>query len=135
MTSEISTENPKLRTDRVRTLGLITKKPSISQEEFERHWLEKHSKLVLSLDIVQKNLLKYEQLHVNEQTKSLLQSLGLTLIDCDGIGILEAESYEKLFEVFNDPEFKAVIGSDEERFLDRSKTRMIPLDFIAFIDK
>jgi len=63
----MTSETPKLRTDRVRMLGFITKNPSISQEEFDRHWLEKHSKLILSLDIVQKNLLKYEQVRVSCQ--------------------------------------------------------------------
>ncbi|THU80255.1 hypothetical protein K435DRAFT_607717, partial [Dendrothele bispora CBS 962.96] len=125
---------PALRTDRVRMLGLITKNPSISQEEFERHWFEQHSQLILSLDIVKKNLLKYEQLHVNQNTRILLQGLNVPLIDCDGVGVFEAESYEKIFEVFNDPEFKAIIEPDEERFLDRAKTRVIPLDFLAFID-
>ncbi|KAF5344905.1 hypothetical protein D9758_011552 [Tetrapyrgos nigripes] len=126
--------NPTLRTDRVRMLGLIYKNPSISREEFDRYWLEHHSQLFLSLDIVKKNLLKYEQLHINQQTKDL-QSLGAALIECDGVAIIEAESYEKLLELFNDAQFKAIVEPDEEKFLDRSKTRSVPLDFAAFINK
>ncbi|KAF5365115.1 hypothetical protein D9758_011027 [Tetrapyrgos nigripes] len=110
-------------------------KPFNLREEFDRYWLEHHSQLFLSLDIVKKNVLKYEQLHINQQTKALLQSLGVALIECDGVGLIEAETYDKIFEVFNDAQFKALIEPDEENFLDRSKTRSIPLDFVAFIDK
>ncbi|KAF5344879.1 hypothetical protein D9758_011553 [Tetrapyrgos nigripes] len=127
--------NPTLRTDRVRLLVLITKNSSISREEFERYWLEHHSQLLLSLEIFKKNVLKYEQLHINQQTKDLLQSLGAALIECDGVVILEAESYEKLFETFNDARFKAIIEPNEKKFLDPSRTKIIPLDFVAFIDK
>ncbi|THU98420.1 hypothetical protein K435DRAFT_856659 [Dendrothele bispora CBS 962.96] len=135
MSSQTTASQPALRTDRVRMLVLITKKPSISHEEFERHWFEQHSQVMLSLDAAKKNLLKYEQLHINANTKALLQTLNAPLIDCDGAAILEAESYETLFKVFNDPEFKAATEADEERFLDRSKLRILPLDFLAFIDK
>ncbi|THU99636.1 hypothetical protein K435DRAFT_658591 [Dendrothele bispora CBS 962.96] len=135
MSSQTTDKLPGLRTDRVRMLVLMTKNPSVSREEFERHWFEKHSQLILSQGIVKKNLLKYEQLHVNENARILLQQLNVPLIDCDGAVIFETESYEKFFETFNDPEFKAIIEPDEEHFLDPSKTRVIPLDFLAFIDK
>ncbi|THU92889.1 hypothetical protein K435DRAFT_671245 [Dendrothele bispora CBS 962.96] len=135
MSSQATDGQTPPRTGRVRLLSLLTKKPSISQEEFERYWLEKHSQLILSLNIVKKNLRRYELVRCFKSFHSFLQALRIPLIDCDGIGILEAESYEKIFEIFDDPEFKAIGEPDEEHFLDRSKTRVIPLDFLVFIDK
>ncbi|KAF5365114.1 hypothetical protein D9758_011026 [Tetrapyrgos nigripes] len=126
---------PTLRADRVRLLSLIKQNPSISREEFDRYWLEHHSQLFLSLDIVKRNILKYEQLHVNQKTRKLFQSLGVASIDCDGAALFEAESYEKIFELINDSQFQAIAIPDEEKFIDRSKTRMIPLDFVGFLDK
>jgi len=49
------------RTDRVRLVALVKKLDSVSTEEFSRYWVEEHSKVFLSVPIVQTNLLKYEQ--------------------------------------------------------------------------
>ncbi|KAF5358794.1 hypothetical protein D9758_008599 [Tetrapyrgos nigripes] len=132
MSDQSSNSTPAYRTDRVRVLCFITRKEGVSQEEFDRHWLEDNSKLMLSLDIVKKNLLKYEQLHVNQQMKTQLQSFGVGLIQCDGAAICEAESYQK---VFNNPEYFAVVRPDEEKFVDTAKTLLLPLDVAVFIDK
>jgi hypothetical protein len=49
------------RPDRVRLAVLIKRKPGMSVEEFGRYWAEVHGPLFTSLDIVKKNLVKYEQ--------------------------------------------------------------------------
>lgn len=48
-------------TDRVRLLVFLKKREGITKEEFSQYWSGHHAKLFLSLDIVKKNLLKYEQ--------------------------------------------------------------------------
>lgn len=53
-----------LRTDRVHLAALMHPKEGISFEEFDSYWLGAHSKLFMSLEIVQKNLLKYEQVRL-----------------------------------------------------------------------
>lgn len=50
-----------LRTDRVRMVALLYPKEGLSFEEFDRYWLNEHSKVFTSIDIVKKNFLKYEQ--------------------------------------------------------------------------
>lgn len=50
-----------IRTDRVRLAILLKKKQDLTNEEFLNYWLNSHAKLFTSLEIVKKNLVKYEQ--------------------------------------------------------------------------
>lgn len=54
-----------LRTDRVRMVALLYPKEGLSFEEFDQYWLNEHSKVFTSIDIVKKNFLKYEQVQFN----------------------------------------------------------------------
>ena len=58
-TSEIKPAT--IRSDRVAALILIYKRKGMSNEEFEKYWLEEHSRVVQSVDYVQRHILKYEQ--------------------------------------------------------------------------
>ena len=52
---------PKNRTDRVRLVVLIHRKPGTSVEDFQVYWRNEYSKVFSSIPIVMKNLLNYEQ--------------------------------------------------------------------------
>ena len=52
-----------------------------------------------------------------------------------GIAVFEAESYEKIMEVFQSEEYQRVSRPDESSFLDRSKTCFCPGTIITYIDK
>ncbi|KAJ7773436.1 hypothetical protein B0H16DRAFT_1512344 [Mycena metata] len=112
------------RTDRVRLFVLIKKKPSLSQEEFHQYWATTHGALFSSLEVVKKNLLRYEQAHTNE-----------SVLSADAMGIFEADSYAKIFEVFQSEEYKRIVIPDEECYLDRNATQMLPLDLLSIIDQ
>ncbi|KAJ6468121.1 hypothetical protein C8R47DRAFT_1151915 [Mycena vitilis] len=88
-----------IRTDRVRLILLVKRKPGVSKEEFSRHWTEVHGPLFAGLDIVKKNLLKYEQAHRNDKIAESLQAGGLAVAEWDGMVVFEGESYEKVMEV------------------------------------
>lgn len=46
--------------ERVRMLLLLKRKVGMSHEEFVQYWVEEHAPLFASLQIVQRNVLKYE---------------------------------------------------------------------------
>ena len=50
-----------LRTDRVRLLHFVQRNPSITYGEFVNYWREVHSPLVVSIDVVKRNIRRYEQ--------------------------------------------------------------------------
>jgi hypothetical protein len=113
------------RTDRVRIVVLFKRKPTLSKEEFHKHWTETHGPLFSSLDAVKRNLLKYEQVcgasrlllslphstqaHINDLVLQQITQMipGAPTADWDGMAIFEAESYAKIFEVCSfDPRFQ-----------------------------
>ncbi|KAK7437272.1 hypothetical protein VKT23_018717 [Stygiomarasmius scandens] len=132
-TSEIKPAT--IRSDRVAALILIYKRKGMSNEEFEKYWLEEHSRVVQSVDYVQRHILKYEQLHINPQMKALIQSMGGQMPDWDGAVIAEADSHETLMNFAKDKGYETTIKPDEEKFLDRQRVIMVPMDLATVISK
>lgn len=52
-----------------------------------------------------------------------------------GIAIFEAESFEKIVEVFTSEEYLRVVVPDEEKFFDRAKSTMVGGPFAEIISK
>ncbi|KAF9055184.1 hypothetical protein BDZ89DRAFT_937714 [Hymenopellis radicata] len=88
-----------LRTDRVRAIIMLKRKKGTAKEEFSKHWADVHGPLVLKSRIFTEKILKYEQLHVNDETNAVFSNLGLTTGDWDGVGYFEAKSFDDMIEV------------------------------------
>lgn len=61
--------------------------------------------------------------------------MGFATSAFHGIALFEAESYEKILEVFTSQEYQNIGFPDEQNFLDRSKTVFFPGTLITYIDK
>ncbi|KAJ7634694.1 hypothetical protein FB45DRAFT_1025624 [Roridomyces roridus] len=123
-----------IRTDRVGLAVLATRKTGTTVEEFRRHWAEVHGPLVASIEIVKKNILKYEQAYPNAELSAGLKAGGANVpsLDWDGMTIFEAESYAKI--TLQSDEFKKIAGPDADTFLNATEMRFIPLDLITVVD-
>ncbi|KAF9062648.1 hypothetical protein BDP27DRAFT_1233249 [Rhodocollybia butyracea] len=119
---------------RVRLLIAVHKNEDISTEQFRDYWQNTHSKIFLGASIVKRNILRYEQMYVNEEIRSLVRTLGFRAMDCDGLVMYEAESFAKIADVFLDTEFIRDVITSEMRFVDRDRAQVIPVDFISFLD-
>ena len=53
--------NASMQPRRVRISALFYPAPNLTNEQLKKYWLEEHGKIFMSLDIVRKNLTKYEQ--------------------------------------------------------------------------
>lgn len=73
--------------------------------------------------------------HYNDAFEQGAKAMGFDIVSYRGVVIFEAESYEKIMEVFQSEEYERVIFPDESNFIDRSKTGFFPGPFITFIDK
>ncbi|THH15368.1 hypothetical protein EUX98_g9478 [Antrodiella citrinella] len=124
-----------LTKNHVRGAVLLHPKDGVSFEEFDKYWIEKHGDLFSSLPIVKKNLIKYEQFHFNADLNKELAKVGLYKSPYYGIANFEAESDEKLLEVFEDPEYKRLLLPDEDKFFDKSMSELIVGKMAVFIDK
>ncbi|KAI0633462.1 hypothetical protein C8Q77DRAFT_1217856 [Trametes polyzona] len=136
MSSSTSTSVPEVRKDRYRVVGLMAKKPGLTDEQFFAHWREVNGPLFTSLEIVKKNILKYEQHHYNNSFEAGIAANGYALPqEYRGVAVFEAESYEKILEVFLSEEYKRLAYDDELNFLDRSKSVFLPGSLITYIDR
>lgn len=121
-----------LRTDRVRIIGSVKRKEGISKEEFENFWIHEHPKLFNSLEVVKRNILKYEQAHANEVVSQALTESGLTVAPFDAMSIFEAPTFEALMEVFTSEEYKKTVGAESLKYFERGQ--MFAANFATIID-
>lgn len=121
-----------LRTDRVRIIGSVKRKEGVSKEEFENFWINEHPKLFNSLEVVKRNVLKYEQAHANEVVSQALTESGLTVAPFDAMSIFEAPTFEALMEVFTSEEYKKTVGAESLKYFERGQ--MFAANFATIID-
>ncbi|CDO76017.1 hypothetical protein BN946_scf184665.g9 [Trametes cinnabarina] len=126
---------PDFRKDRVRVCGLMAKKQGVTDEEFSRHWREVHGPLFEGMEITKKNILLYEQHHYITAFDEGVAALGFDVVQYRGIAVFEAQSYEKIFEVFQSEEYKRIVLPDEANFIERSKTGFVAGDIVTFLKK
>lgn len=74
-------------------------------------------------------------MHFNVIQNEAIAKMGLPSVPYYGMAIFEAESYEKIFQVFINQEYSEVIVPDEEKFFDRTKSLMIAGDLATFLDQ
>ncbi|KAG7091777.1 hypothetical protein E1B28_008179 [Marasmius oreades] len=118
--------NSLLNNQRVRVLFFVQKKDDVPFEEWSRYWRDVHSKIFMDLEITKKNILKYEQLYVNQVWKERLsesQNSGRSRVpDYDGVVLFEGESLEKVAEVIQHPEYIEKVLGDALSHLFKAET-------------
>lgn len=122
------------RSDHVRLILFLKRKPGLSKEEFSHYWSDTHAPLFLSLDIVKRNVIKYEQAHAHDKYIAAREALGVPSSDWDGLVILDGESYDKLFEIFTSEEYARIVAPDEGNFIDRPKCQLMALDLVTVFE-
>ncbi|KAL8826267.1 MAG: hypothetical protein Q9191_003906 [Dirinaria sp. TL-2023a] len=119
---------------RVRLMILFHRKKGMSFQDFDKYWRESHPKVCDSLPIFKKNILKYEQVHVDKESAQSWKDAGHAVTDYDGIVVLEAASEDKIREVFQDPEYLEKLAPDEAKFSERSTFTMFPATMVTVFD-
>ncbi|KAI6136053.1 hypothetical protein F5141DRAFT_5899 [Pisolithus sp. B1] len=120
------------RTDRVRIIGSVKRKEGVSKEEFESFWINEHPKLFNSLEVVKRNILKYEQAHANEVVSKALTDSGLAVAPFDAMSIFEAPTFDALMEVFTNDEYKKTVGAESLKYFERGQ--MFAANFVTVVD-
>ncbi|KAJ8090914.1 hypothetical protein PM082_024838 [Marasmius tenuissimus] len=102
--------------NRSRMLMYFTRNTNMTFQEFSDYWRGPHARLFLNTTMVQKNLLRYEQLHVNQEWKQKLRDQGAKVPEFDGIMVAEATTMDKIFETFNNEEYNEIVIPDSLKF-------------------
>ena len=101
----------------VKLVVVVKRKPGMQVEAFQEYWRTKHPEVVTKLA----GLRRYVQSH------TLLSGYRKGEPACDGIAELWFESSDALRALRGTPE-QAAVDADEERFLDRSATKVLMVD-------
>lgn len=121
---------PKFQEGRAQLIVQMTKKEGLSREDFEKYWLEEHSKILTGFEPAKEGLSKHEQLHVH-----ILESHPeVKPTEWDGIALFEAESIEKIGSILSSEEYRALAEPDQAKFLDK-KRGFLPVDVAVLMDQ
>ncbi|KAH6671368.1 EthD domain-containing protein [Halenospora varia] len=98
--------------------------PSLTEEEFHKHWTEKYAALA-SAWFAKNGILGYTQYHTPSSARALLGPLankvGLSISPYDGHVEILLRSVEDLENALKDPLYAEVVGPDEG-FMDQSRS-------------
>ncbi|KAL0061311.1 hypothetical protein AAF712_011889 [Marasmius tenuissimus] len=120
---------------RVRMMMWFRKNSNMTFQEFSDHWRLPHTDLFLNTAAVKRNMLKYEQLHVNQEWKQKFASEGYNVPDFDGIMIAEAATMDKVLECFSNDEYNDIVLPDSFIFSDMTSAVYGAFDIANSIDK
>ncbi|KAI1618325.1 EthD domain-containing protein [Exophiala viscosa] len=111
----MSTQDDKTSSGPVTILALVTRKQSLTTQEFHKYWIDKHGPLVGPF-LSKMGALTYRQFHVDPATTS---------VPYDGIVQLELPSMETWAKLSSDPFYKEVVMPDETKFFETDKVVLV----------
>ena len=99
----------------IKTIGLLTRRPELSHEQFVHHWLHVHAPLAHAVPGVR----RYVQSHiVDERTRPDIPAID---VEIDGIAELWYDDREAMARAMATPEAKA-LHADGALFIGRIKS-------------
>lgn len=99
----------------IKSISLLTRKDSLTHEQFMKHWVEVHAPLAYAVPELQ----RYVQSHIVEERKR--QDIPATEIQIDGIAELWYDDREAMARAMASAEAKA-LHADGALFIGRIKT-------------
>ncbi|KAK1221029.1 hypothetical protein PQX77_016163 [Marasmius sp. AFHP31] len=126
---------PTIVPNRSRMLLYFGRNLSLTFSEFSDYWRGPHARLFLNTTVVKQNLLRYEQLHVNQEWKQKLRDRGLDVPEFDGILVAEAVTLDKILEAFNNPEYNEIVIPDTLKFANFSTALYAGFKITTVFDK
>ena len=95
----------------------IKRRADLSQQEFSRHWREKHAPLIRNCAEFNRHLVRYTQHHLADPDSPIATMFGISG-DYDGIAVLEFRSMDAMLQAFEEPAYLERIRPDEPNFVD-----------------
>jgi uncharacterized protein (TIGR02118 family) len=124
----------------IKCIGLIRRKPGVSQEEFFRHWRDDHGPLAMKIPEFGGHIRKYVQIHkINTPAQNEEERYNQASLPMDYDGAVELwfdtmEDMEKAFRALSDPVACKELRTDEDTFIDNKNTLslMVGEEFVIY---
>jgi uncharacterized protein (TIGR02118 family) len=97
----------------VTLMCFLKRKPGTSEEEFVRHWYDRHGPLIASTPEIARHVLRYEQFRPSADMP------GFSAEGFDGVTVMTFESADTFKAFLGEPSYAEKVYADEEAFLDR----------------
>ena len=102
----------------IKTIGLLTRKPDWTHEQFMKHWVEIHAPLAHAVP----GLRRYVQNHIRgERTRADIEAID---VEIDGVAELWFDDQAALERAAQTPEMKA-LHADGAKFIGRIKSWVV----------
>ncbi|KAF7369437.1 hypothetical protein MVEN_00273000 [Mycena venus] len=122
-----------LRTDRVRAIGVMKLRSTLSNEDLKANGL-RLIEVVKSIPAVQQNILKYE-ITIKKPGLTLGPDMGLNETEFGIMVLVEATSHEKIREALTSPEYKKIVAGALENATTLDDYHWFSGEFVTVIDK
>ena len=99
---------------------LLTRRNDLTHEEFIEYWTKKHTPLLATLPSEEVTVSRYVQLMPTGDSIP-----GVETSSVDAVAELWVDSVADATKWFTSDTYQTTVATDEENFLDRSKTRFI----------
>lgn len=106
----------------IKIFEFLVRKPGMTREQFNYHWLNVHGPLVISVPEIARHLVRYCQNHLIPEWYPFLPHAGPP---CDGVVELWCESIKAVEEMFGAPANLDEVRADEYLFLDVMKGQLL----------
>jgi uncharacterized protein (TIGR02118 family) len=106
----------------IKIFEFLVRKPGLTREQFNYHWLNVHGPLVIGIPEISRHLVRYCQNHLIPDWPPVLPGREPP---CDGVVELWCESVDAVREMFGAPANLDAVRDDEHLFLDVGKGRLL----------
>ncbi|OSD04040.1 hypothetical protein PYCCODRAFT_1476540 [Trametes coccinea BRFM310] len=117
---------------------LVKPKKGMSYEEFFDYWENMHAPLFSSMAIAKRNLRKYEQFNIDPEMTGVVRNkwgVGMGPVPpFAGIAQFEADTPEKILEIFDDEEYIKNVAPDGVNFVDRSAIQVVAGYYVTIFE-
>ena len=110
----------------IRLTALLCRNPALSAEEFTTHWRDVHAPLILSVPGIERWVVRYEQHPRVPASASAGPWTGSDGVD--GMTLQWFRSVDDLMAMISDPEYRRLVGPDEQYLLDLSRSTFLLSD-------
>lgn len=104
----------------------LTRRRDLTHDEFVSYWTQKHTPMIADLPPGAVQVRRYVQLQPTQD-----EIPGIATADYDGVAELWVDSIDDAANWFTSEAYTTVIAADEEKFLERDKTRFLYADETA----
>lgn len=104
----------------VKITVLLTRKDELTHEQFIEYWTQKHTPLLAELPADEVTVRRYVQQYPTGDAIA-----GVATAEIDAMAELWVDSVADAAKWFTSETYQTVVAADEDKFLDRSKTRFL----------